>query len=70
MKTSAVSLMFVEVHRAGDEALYEACAADGVRNRLEVFTDFAQVQRGVGYVKRLASEAEARAYAEVEWVGG
>ena len=44
-------------------------AADGARIRLDVFSDYAQVQLGTGYVKRLGTEAEVRAYAEVEWGG-
>jgi hypothetical protein len=62
-----MALEFTLKHAADGAALYEARAADGARIRLDVFRDYAQVQRGNGFVKRHASESEARAYAEQAW---
>jgi len=47
--------------------LCEARAAAGATIRLDVFADYAQVQRSNGFVKRLGSGAETRAYTELTW---
>ena len=65
-----MGLEFIEVHSAGGAALYEARTMSGQLVRLDVFHDYAQVQLGSGFVKRVASEAEGRAYADSNWGRG
>ncbi len=64
-----MALEFILQHEADGGRLYEARAADGAVIRLDVFSAYAQVQRGNGFVKRVVSEAEARAYAGSKWGG-
>jgi hypothetical protein len=67
LKAWAMALEFALKHEADGVRLYETRAADGAVIRLDVFHDYARVQLAAGFVKRVASEAEGRAYADAEW---